>query len=63
MQPAAWKMVQFLWKQVSRSATFDDLKLPVYEDREHEADEDAFGSLRRAANSFFQSHHIPGRYN
>ncbi len=59
MQPAAWNLVNYLWDQWDRSATFADLKLPVYDDPEHPADHNAFGSLRRAANNFFRKHGIP----
>jgi len=61
MQPAAWRMVNYLWQQQDRSATFDSLKVPVYEDAEHIADADAFGSLRRAANGYFEAHGVPWR--
>jgi hypothetical protein len=61
MQPAAWRMVNHLWTHVDRAAEFKELKLPVYGDREHTADANAFGSLRRAANSFFKKHCIPWR--
>jgi hypothetical protein len=59
MQPAAWKMVDFLWKQPTHAATFDDLKVPIYDDADHLADTQAFGSLRRAANKYFNKHGIP----
>jgi hypothetical protein len=61
MQPGAWRMVNYLWQQPNHSATFDDLKFPVYDDRDHIADAKAFGSFRRAANAFFREHHIPWR--
>jgi hypothetical protein len=61
MQPAAWKMVKHLWQAAELSATTDDLKLPVYDDAERETGENEFGSLRRAANSFFKEHKIPWR--
>ncbi len=53
--------MNYLWDQPNHTATFADLKLPVYDDPEHPADHDAFGSLRRAANSFFIAHGIPWR--
>ena len=59
MQPAAWKMVNHLWGQPDKAADFDDLKVPVYDDPEHLADANAFGSLRRAANSYFRDNKIP----
>lgn len=61
MQPGAWRLVNHLWDHRDRAASFDDLKLPVYDDRDHDADNAAFGSLRRAANSFFRQHDIPWR--
>jgi hypothetical protein len=61
MQPGAWKLVDHLWKQQDLAATFDDLKHPVYDDREHTAGDEAFGSLRRAANKFFKTHGISWR--
>lgn len=61
LQPAAWKLVNHLWQLCDRAATFADLLIPVYEDREHEADHNAFGSLRRAANRFFAKHGLPWR--
>ena len=61
MQPAAWKMVNELWSRQNNAAEFADLKRPVYDDSEHTADENAFGSLRRAANRFFAAHDIPWR--
>ncbi len=61
MQPGAWKLVDHLWKQRGHAATFAELKPPVYDDREHTAGDDAFGSLRRAANTFFNKHGISWR--
>lgn len=60
-QPAAWKMVDHLWNTENRCASFEDLKGPVYDDTEHLADSNNFGSLRRAANKFFEQHEIPLR--
>ena len=59
MQPAAWRMVAELSKREGASAPFDDLIEPVYSDRNHIADAIAFGSLRRAANEFFDTNEIP----
>lgn len=59
MQIGAWKMVKHLWKQTDRVASFDELKVPVYDDAEHIADDSAFGSLRKAANKFFRGNDIP----
>lgn len=59
LQQKAWLMCKFLWRQLDRVATFDELKTPVYQDREHPAGRDSFGSLRRAANNYFKSHSIP----
>jgi hypothetical protein len=61
LQPAAWKMVSFLWTTDGRSSTFDELLAPVYGDPEHIADANAFGALRRAANEFFAVENIPLR--
>lgn len=61
MQPAAWRMVNELFSTEGRSASYDELKLPVYRDAEHVADGNAFGSLRRGANDFFEKHNIPYR--
>jgi hypothetical protein len=61
MQPAAWKMVNDLWSRRNKAAEFADLKRPVYEDPEHTADANAFGSLRRAANKYFAAHDIRWR--
>jgi len=59
MQVGAWKMVKYLWGQADYVATFDDLIVPVYDDANHIADENAFGSLRKAANRFFRDNSIP----
>jgi hypothetical protein len=59
MQPAAWRLASALWAKPDRSSPFDDLIEPVYQDPEHLADSDAFGSLRRAANGYFRLHGIP----
>ena len=58
LQPAAWKMVNHLWNLESKTASFDELKMPVYSDENHDADRNAFGSLRRAANNYFKDHEI-----
>ena len=44
MPPGPWRLVDFLWRQPERVATFDQLKLPVYDDVDHEADAVAYGS-------------------
>jgi len=59
MQVGAWKMVKHLWEQDDHTACFDELIVPVYNDTEHIADENAFGSLRKAANKFFSVNAIP----
>lgn len=61
MQPAAWLLCKYLWEKPDRSATFDELKQPVYSDPEHIADANAFGALRRAANDYFSRHGAPWR--
>lgn len=58
MQDAAHKMVSYLWRLPGKAASFDDLKVPVYADPDHIADEAAFGSLRRAANNYFRDHGV-----
>jgi hypothetical protein len=59
MQPAAWRMVSYLWQQPDKSAMYDKLRAPVYDDREAQADNNEFGSLRRGANRYFTEHGIP----
>jgi hypothetical protein len=61
MQPAAWRMVNHLWKQPDRSASFDGLKVPVYDDSDHVADASNFGALRKAANKYFRVNSVPLR--
>lgn len=61
MQGAAWRMCGHLWEQPDRTATFNALKVPVYGDREHIADDNAYGSLRREANKAFGASDIPWR--
>ena len=58
MPPKAWKMVRFLWNKLSRTAEFDELALPVYDSHGHAPSEDAIGSLRKQANSFFVKHDV-----
>jgi hypothetical protein len=59
MQPAAWRLVDHLWRRPQKAATFDELKQPVYSDPEHIADQSNFGSLRTRANTFLSQHGIP----
>lgn len=59
MQACPWRLVDFLWKQDHKSASFDELKNPVYSDEQHLADESAFGALRSKVNSYFKKHDIP----
>ena len=59
LEPAPWKMVNHLWKLESKSAVFSDLIQPIYGDREHEADEGAFGSHRKKTNQYFDANGIP----
>jgi hypothetical protein len=61
MRTGSWKMVAYLWQQLDRAATYVDLLQPVYDDAEHVADANAFGSLCKAANKFFKEHRIPWR--
>jgi hypothetical protein len=61
MRTGSWKMVAYLWHQLDRAATYVDLLQPVYDDAEHVADANAFGSLCKAANKFFKEHRIPWR--
>jgi hypothetical protein len=58
MQPAAWRLVDSLWRRPSRCAAFDELGEHVYQDRDHIFDQTAIGSLRRAANKFFKANGI-----
>ena len=50
-----------LLQQPDLSAEYNELRQPVYRDQEHQADNNAFGSLRRAANKFFAEYGIPWR--
>jgi len=61
MRSGSWKMVNHLSQQPRRTAAFDELLEPVYDDVNHLADSNAFGSLCRDANQFFQAHGIPWR--
>jgi len=58
MQVGAWNMAKHLWGQADRTAGFDELIISVYGDSNHIADENAFGSLRKAANQFFRDNGI-----
>ncbi len=59
MRTGAWNMVNHLWQLPNHSATFDDLKDPVYKDQDHIAVAGEFGSLRKSANAYFGRHKIP----
>jgi hypothetical protein len=59
MQASPWRLVEFLWNQEHKSASFDELKVPVYSDDLHEADEGTFGALRSKVNAYFKKHDIP----
>jgi hypothetical protein len=59
LQPKAWKMAEFLWTKPTHTADFNDLALPVYDKHSHSVTEDAIGSFRKQANSFFSQNRIP----
>lgn len=59
MQAAPWRLVNYLWKQEHNSASFDELKQPVYADEHHVADESTFGALRSKVNAYFKRHNVP----
>lgn len=59
IQPKAWKLVAFLFSKANRTARFNELGEPVYDDRNHVPTDHAVGSWRKAANRFFTKHILP----
>jgi hypothetical protein len=55
----AFRLVNYLWVQRSRTARFDDLAGPVWGDHAKMVTSTMAGSARREANRFFESHGIP----
>jgi hypothetical protein len=56
-----WRLLAFLWRQEKRSARFDELAEPVWQDRTEAVDSRNFGSSRRDVNRWLKSKSIPLR--
>lgn len=60
LQPTPWRLVNYLWHQRNRTAEYNDLARPVWNDDDMEqVGENAFGGARRIANQFFRTNDIP----
>jgi hypothetical protein len=50
--------LQTLWDSKDRCVLGSDLAVPVWEDREHEVDDNAVGNLRKNLNCFFRKKQV-----
>ena len=61
MRAGAWRMVNHLWEQPHKTARINELLEPVYGDRSYPISKEAFRSLCRDANRFFNKRNVPLR--
>lgn len=58
-RPLPWRLIDYLWSQRDRSASFNELAEPVWGDKGRLIDPNMLGSARREANKFFRKHGFP----
>ena len=58
-QPLIWRLLDHLWRTTTRSAEFEELAEPVWQDHAALMGEAATNSARTKARKFFRQHDIP----
>ena len=62
MEPTAWKLCNYLWKQRGKVSYYDDdLALAMFDDHAADIHNVRVGSHRKTANKFFKTTSIPWR--
>ena len=63
LPPLPWRLINHLWQQEERSASFDELGKPVWDDQEAPFEPDfsgnRFGPVRRDANKWLKENNLP----